>query len=111
MNKIEYKELIAFHPGYYVKDYIDDQGITKEELAKRLQTTPQYVNDLVNGRISLTDEMATRLSDVFGTSVTLWRNLNKSYNEKKAEIEQRMQTDEKFKLQSSWNNRRKVPVG
>jgi plasmid maintenance system antidote protein VapI len=69
------------------------------------------VNDLVNGRISLTDEMATRLSDVFGTSVTLWRNLNKSYNEKKAEIEQRMQTDEKFKLQSSWNNRRKVPVG
>ena len=38
MNKIEYEELIAFHPGYYVKDYIEDQGITQEELAKRLQT-------------------------------------------------------------------------
>ncbi len=29
MNKIEYQELIAFHPGYYVKDYIDEQGITQ----------------------------------------------------------------------------------
>ena len=40
MNKIEYEELIAFHPGYYVKDYIEDQGITQEELAnafRRLQ--------------------------------------------------------------------------
>ena len=26
MNKIEYEELIAFHPGYYVKDYIEDRG-------------------------------------------------------------------------------------
>ena len=34
MNKIEYQELIAFHPGYYVKDCIDEQGITQEELAK-----------------------------------------------------------------------------
>lgn len=44
MNKIEYQELIAFHPGYYVKDYIDEQGITQEELAKRLQTTPKYIS-------------------------------------------------------------------
>ena len=29
MNKIEYKDLITFHPGYYVKDYIDEQGITQ----------------------------------------------------------------------------------
>ena len=68
MNKIEYEELIAFHPGYYVKDYIEDQGITQEELAKRLQTTPKYVSDLVNGRINLTDEMVLKLSIVFGTS-------------------------------------------
>lgn len=89
MNKIEYQELIAFHPGYYVKDYIDELGITQEELAKRLQTTPKYVSDLVNGKINLTDEMVLKLSIVFGTSTKLWLNLNKTYIEKKLEIERR----------------------
>ena len=57
MNKIEYQEWITFHPRYYVKDYMEDQGISQEELAKRLQTSPKYVSDLVNGRIYLTEEM------------------------------------------------------
>ena len=81
-REIEYQELIAFHPGYYVKDYIDEQGITQEELAKRLQTTPKYISDLVNGRINLTDEMVLKLSIVFGTSTKLWLNLNQKYIEK-----------------------------
>lgn len=98
MNKIEYEELIAFHPGYYIKDYIDDQGITQEELAKRLQVTPKYVSDLVNGRINLTDEMVLRLSVVFGTSTAMWLHLNQRYIEKKLEIEKRIQLDEECEL-------------
>lgn len=98
MNKIEYKELIAFHPGYYIKDYIDDQGITQEELAKRLQTTPKYVSDLVNGRINLTDEMVLKLSIVFGTSTTMWLNLNQKYIEKKLEIEKMIWLDAECQL-------------
>ena len=82
MSKIEYKELLAFHPGYYVKDYIDDQQISQDELAKRLQVSSKYVSDLVNGRISLTDDMVLKLSIVFGTSTKLWLNLNQKYIEK-----------------------------
>jgi HTH-type transcriptional regulator / antitoxin HigA len=98
MNRIEYKDLIAFHPGYYVKEYIDDQGITQEELAKRLQTSPKYVSDLVNGRINLTEEMVLKLSIVFGTSTTMWLNLNQRYIEKKLEIERKIQVDEECQL-------------
>lgn len=111
MNKIEYEELIAFHPGYYVKDYIDDQGITQEELAKRLQTTPKYVSDLVNGRINLTDEMVLRLSIVFGTSTTMWLNLNQKYIEKKLEIEKRIQLDEECQLVRQLDYRFWVDLG
>lgn len=95
---LKYEELIAFHPGYYVKDYIEDQGITQEELAKRLQTTPKYVSDLVNGRINLTDEMVLKLSIVFGTSTAMWLNLNQKYIEKKIEIEKRIQLNEECQL-------------
>lgn len=98
MSKIEYQELIAFHPGYYVKDYIDEQGITQEELAKRLQTTPKYVSDLVNGRINLTDEMVLKLSIVFGTSTKMWLNLNQKYIEKKLEIEKRIRIEEECEI-------------
>jgi len=95
---IEYKEQIAFHPGYYVKELIDDQGITQEELAKRLQTTPKTVSDLVNGRINLTDEMVLRLSIVFGTSTSLWLNLNKKFIERKLVIEEQKQLDRECEL-------------
>lgn len=98
MSKIEYKDLIAFHPGYYVKEYIEEQGITQEELAKRLQTTPKYISDLVNGKINLTDEMILKLSIVFGTSTTMWLNLNQNYIKKKLEIERQRQLDQECEL-------------
>ncbi|RHS96092.1 HigA family addiction module antitoxin [Erysipelatoclostridium sp. AM42-17] len=98
MNKIEYEELITFHPGYYIKDYIDDQGITQEELAKRLQITPKYMSELVNGKINLTEELVQKLATVFGTSTTMWLNLNQRYIEKKIEIENRKAIEEECHL-------------
>ena len=35
-NYIEYNDKIAFHPGYYIKEIIDESGITQEDFAKRL---------------------------------------------------------------------------
>lgn len=98
MNKISYEELIAFHPGYYIKEMIEDLAITQDELAKRLDTTGKTVSELLNGRINLTDEMALRLSIVFDTSVDMWLNLNKSYIYKKLEIERRRQEDAQCEL-------------
>ncbi len=98
MSKTEYKELIAFHPGYYIKCYLDDQNLTQEELAKRLQMSPKYVSELVNGRINLTDEMVLKLSIVFDTTTSMWLNLNKNYIEKKLEIEKRIKIDEECEL-------------
>ena len=36
-NKIvEYKDLIAFHPGQYVEELIEDYNVTQKEFAERL---------------------------------------------------------------------------
>lgn len=32
MNKIENGNTIVFHPGYYIKEYIDEMGFTKKDL-------------------------------------------------------------------------------
>ncbi len=98
MNRIIYKDLIAFHPGCYIKEYIKGHSISQEELAKRLQVTPKYIENLVNGNIPFTDEMAIKLSAMFGTSTELWLNLNQSYIEKKLKIERQKKLDKKSDL-------------
>ena len=36
-NEVSYKNLIAFHPGSYVEDILDDLNITQKEFATRLE--------------------------------------------------------------------------
>ena len=38
-NYIEYNDTIAFHPGYYIKELVDESGLTQEDLASE-QTEP-----------------------------------------------------------------------
>lgn len=98
MSKIEYKDILAFHPGYYLKQLIEDQHISQEELAKRLQASPKYISDLVNGRINFTEETILKLATAFGTSTSMWLNLNQSFIEKKLEIEQQKKLERECEL-------------
>ena len=86
-NYIEYKDSIAFHPGYYLKELVDDSGLTQEDFAKRLGTTPKNLSVLLRGDQSLSIDIATKLSRMLGTSVTYWLNLQQAYGEKLAEIQ------------------------
>ncbi|BBB90729.1 MAG TPA: HigA family addiction module antitoxin [Methylomusa anaerophila] len=94
MSKIEYEELIAFHPGYYLREIIEDMGITQSEFAKRLDTTDKTLSKLLNGEIPLSNDIAQKLAQMLGTSVKVWLNLQNAYNEKLVEIEQRKKLDQ-----------------
>ena len=44
-NKIvEYKDLIAFHPGQYVEELIEDYNVTQKEFAERLGVSAKTVS-------------------------------------------------------------------
>ena len=79
-NYIEYKEKVAFHPGYYVKEIIDESGLTQEDFAKRLGTTPKNLSLLVRGEQSLSIDMAMKLSRLMGTGAAYWLNLQQAYD-------------------------------
>ena len=36
-NYIEYKDKAAFHPGYYLKELVEESGMTQEDFAFRLR--------------------------------------------------------------------------
>ena len=74
-NYIEYKDKIAFHPGYYIEEIVEESGLTLEELSKRLKTTPKNLNILIRGEKNLSIDMAYKLSEMLGTTVEYWLTL------------------------------------
>lgn len=34
-NYIEYDDKMAFHPGYYIKEIVEESGLTQEDFAKK----------------------------------------------------------------------------
>lgn len=87
MNNEEYKNLSAFHPGYYIAEIIEDMEVTQDEFATRIRTTPKTISKLVSGQINLSNDLAHKLSIMLGTSIEVWLNLQKTYEQKKIEIE------------------------
>lgn len=81
-NYVEFKNKIAFHPGYYIKELIDDSGMTQEELAERLDTTLEDLNFLICGEQPLSKEMAIKLARKQGCNVQYWLNLQNEYDSK-----------------------------
>lgn len=79
-NYIEYNDTIAFHPGYYIKEIVEESGLTQEDFAKRLDTTPKNLSLLVRGEQNLSIDIAMKLSRLIGTSVSYWLNLQNEYD-------------------------------
>ncbi|MBR1727920.1 MAG: HigA family addiction module antidote protein [Selenomonadaceae bacterium] len=98
MNKLIYKNLIAFHPGYYLKDIIDCMDMTQDEFAKRLNTTSKTISKLLNGEIPLSKNLAENLALMMGTSVSVWLNLQNKYDEKCCEISCRKKIDKEKEI-------------
>ncbi|HBN55915.1 MAG TPA: addiction module antidote protein, HigA family [Lachnospiraceae bacterium] len=79
-NYIEYNGKIAFHPGYYVKEIVEESGLTQEDFAKRLDTTPKNLSLLIRGEQNLSIDIAMKLSRMIGTTVSYWLNLQNAYD-------------------------------
>lgn len=79
-NYIEYDDKIAFHPGYYIKEIVEESGLTQEDFAKRLDTTPKNLSLLIRGEQNLSIDIAMKLSRMIGTSVSYWLNLQNAYD-------------------------------
>ena len=86
-NKIvEYKDLIAFHPGQYVEELIEDYNVTQKEFAERLGISEMKLGKLVNGEESLSNDIAEKLANITNISMKTWLNLQNAYDIKMAEF-------------------------
>ena len=87
-NYFEYNNKIAFHPGYYIKEIIDDSGYNQKEYAIRLNTTAKNLSCLINGEQSISFDMADKLYRITGIEVNTWFNLQNKYDAAVKEYEE-----------------------
>lgn len=93
-NIVNYADVMAFHPGYYIAEIIDEMGVTQAEFATRLGTTAKNLSTLINGQNNLSKDIARKLASMLGMNVEFWLNLQSAYEEKLAEIEHLKELDE-----------------
>lgn len=97
-NYFEYDGKIAFHPGYYIEELVEDSGLTQEDFAKRLDTTPKNLSLLIRGEQSLSTDMALKLSRMTGASVSYWLNLQSAYDAVVAELKSESEMEQEKKI-------------
>mgnify|MGYP003100526649 FL=1 len=85
MKIVEYKDVIAFRPGQYIGELIEDYHMTQKEFAEKLEVSPKTISELVNGEESLTNGIAQKLEKLTNISTKTWLNLQASFDRKVAE--------------------------
>ncbi len=74
-------------PGDTIQDIIEEKGWTQASLAERLGYSEKHVNQLIKGKVPLTEDAAIRLERVLGSTVRFWLAREAEYRESSARLE------------------------
>lgn len=69
------------HPGEILQtEFLEPLGISQYRLAKNIRVTPRRINEIVQGKRSITADTAIRFGLYFGTSPDFWLNLQNRFD-------------------------------
>ena len=70
----------AFPPGEFIKEELEARGWTQSDLANIMGRQNSVVSAIINGKRSVSPQVASELASAFGTTVELWMSLQASYD-------------------------------
>jgi len=75
------KKIRAVHPGEILyEEFLKPMNISQNQLGRNLGVSPRRINEIVNGKRSITADTALRLSVYFGNSASFWLGLQMDYD-------------------------------
>ncbi|GFP27835.1 antitoxin HigA-1 [Candidatus Hakubella thermalkaliphila] len=75
------KKLAPTHPGeVLLEEFLKPLGISQYRLAKDTNVPPRRINEIVQGKRSISADTALRLARYFGTTDRFWLNLQARYD-------------------------------
>ena len=89
MNKKELTPVVATHPGELIKDELKERGMTQKQLAAETGIKPSLLSETINGKRSLSLNVAVALEKALGIPADIWMNMQTQYNLDTAQISER----------------------
>ena len=79
--------LPAVHPGEFLREALDDLGLSQAAFAQAISISPMRVSLVLRGDRPVTAELALRLGLALHQSPQYWLNLQTAYDLKVAQFE------------------------
>lgn len=87
-------------PGSTIKRIMSKRGLSVDELAMEIEFSEAKTQGLIDGEVSIDEELATRLSTVLGASHNFWINRERQYRDDLMRLNPNMQSFQS--LDTSW---------
>lgn len=68
-------------PGATLEETIEALGMSQSELAGRMGRPKRTINEMIEGKVSITAETAFQLENVLGVPASFWTNRERLYRE------------------------------
>ena len=69
------------HPGVVLNEvYMKEMGLNQSQLAEKCKCSHRKINEIVNGKRSISPDFALILEDVLGTTAEMWVRIQAEYD-------------------------------
>ena len=69
------------HPGIVLNEiYLKEMGLNQSQFAEMCKCTPRKINEIVNGKRSISPEFAIILEKTIGTTAEMWVRIQAEYD-------------------------------
>ena len=69
------------HPGLVLNEvYMKEMGLNQSRLAELCDCSPRKINEIVNGKRSISPDFALILEKVLGTTAEMWVRIQAEYD-------------------------------
>lgn len=69
------------HPGQVLDEvYMKEMHLNQSQLAKKCECAPRKINEIVNGKRSISPDFAITLEKVLGTTADMWVRMQADYD-------------------------------
>jgi addiction module HigA family antidote len=76
----ELRSPVAFHPGEFLLEEVEERGLKKTDLAKSIGMLPGTLSELFKGKRNINARIAVKLEIALGISAEYWLGLQSAYD-------------------------------
>lgn len=90
---------VTTSPGeMLLEEFMLPLSISQNQLASDLRVPPGRINQIINGKRSITSDTALRLAKYFGNSPEFWMNLQQMHDLSKTRVEHGKQIEREVRV-------------